>query len=1100
MKISICMMVKNEEKNLTRCLEKLKPLIESGLAELIIVDTGSTDRSIDISKEYTEKVYFHQWNKNFSEMRNISISYAKGEWIFIIDADERLDDVEKLITLMNSSEIKKYNTVILKVKNLYNVIDESKYNLITSPRIFKNDGKFRYEGAVHNQPIFKGPNLSVDINLTHFGYIATDKVLMEIKYNRTTELLKSELAKEPENLYYIYQLGVSYDMHGDHKEALDEFRKAYSILETRTLKEKKIYAYIYASYTRIAYTNNQIKETLKIAKEGLDLEKDYVDLYYLLGICEKQLKNNEASFKYFIKYIDLFNRYNKLEISKDMTTTMYHMDDKSKSIAHFEIYQYYFNNEKYTEAYKEYKKITIIEQKIYSSINILVQLEKYKELRTVYLGLHAQTDKDSFIYTLEAKLKKLKEKSNVQLYKEFSLNQDIYGKLNKLRLTNDMEDRLNFAKLLIEEIDFNNAPLIYSEIFMYVKMDIKLITKIFRKIEVCNLRNIVKQLIEEKEFLEIFEDYILQNNIDILEIEDLKVSICIATILMIINIEENNELNEKYVDIFKSYIKSGVYFVSQLYQVKNAEEIYRCINNEEDRFFILMYIIDKFIEVNDKKSAVNYMIEAVNLNKALAKYIDIYKNELFNLKEKNQIEQEKQQFENYKLKVKENINSLINVGNLEEAKELIKGYEEIVKQDAEIYSMNAVIYIMEGRIDDAEIILKNGLEIHPKNKDLLYNFSYVMSLKNNNTKAVELYSRAKLFNTDSNVKVRDIISNFNPSEKNRLRVIHGTIEIANQMHTMAEGLKKIGVDAKTLNYYPNYLGYKSDYNLDINSFKDSNEANIETKKLASKVISENDIFHFHFGTSLTLDYSDLPLLKELGKKVVMQYWGSDVRLYSKAIKLNPYIKVKDMNEEGIKRKLELISKFIPDCIVDYELAEYAKDYHSNVHYTTVAIDLSKYKFIKETHNKKILIVHAPTSPEFKGTSYILKAIEELKAKYDFDFKLVQGMSHDEATKIYQQADLIIDQILTGGYGVFAVESMAMGKPVISWISDFMKEKYPEELPIISANPDNVKEKIEYAIKNKDMLKEIGIRSRMYAEKYHDMNKISKNMLEIYKKI
>ena len=333
-------------------------------------------------------------------------------------------------------------------------------------------------------------------------------------------------------------------------------------------------------------------------------------------------------------------------------------------------------------------------------------------------------------------------------------------------------------------------------------------------------------------------------------------------------------------------------------------------------------------------------------------------------------------------------------------------------------------------------------------------------------------------------------------------ILHGTIEIANQMNTLTRGLSNMGLSAKSLNYYPSYLKYKADYEIDLYKGNDVNVANNISKKLASRFINENDIFHFHFGTSLTLDYSDLPLLKELQKKVVMQYWGSDVRLYSKAVKHNPYIKVKDMNEDMIKRKVELISKYIPDCIVDYELAEYVKEFHDNVHYTKVAIDLEKYEYTYDDNltNSKFMIVHAPTSPEHKGTDYIIKALSELNVDFDFELKLVQGMSNEEATKIYMKADLIIDQILAGSYGVFAVESMAMGKPVISWISDFMKEKYPDDLPIISANPDNIKKTLEYLLKNKDILPEIGHKGRLYVEKYHDMNKISKNMVDIYKKI
>ncbi len=78
MKLSICMMVKNEEQNLVRCLDSLKPLRTKLESELIIVDTGSTDKTVDIAKAYTDRVYFHPWNNNFSEMRNSTISYAMG--------------------------------------------------------------------------------------------------------------------------------------------------------------------------------------------------------------------------------------------------------------------------------------------------------------------------------------------------------------------------------------------------------------------------------------------------------------------------------------------------------------------------------------------------------------------------------------------------------------------------------------------------------------------------------------------------------------------------------------------------------------------------------------------------------------------------------------------------------------------------------------------------------------------------------------------------------------------------------------------------------------------------------------------------------------
>lgn len=450
--------------------------------------------------------------------------------------------------------------------------------------------------------------------------------------------------------------------------------------------------------------------------------------------------------------------------------------------------------------------------------------------------------------------------------------------------------------------------------------------------------------------------------------------------------------------------------------------------------------------------------------------------------------------------IKKNIETFIQKGFFEEASELIKVCESINSVDSTIYAMKAIIKIFQNKLDEADIILNDAIQIYPEDSTLLFNKAYLRDKQNRYNEAIESYCLGKLLNPYSEVELKDIISELKPIDWKNLNVLQGTMEIANQMKNITESLKKMGVNATTINYYPSYLGYKSDIEFDVNAISERNKVNIETKRIAAKQIAENDIFHFHFGSSLTLDYTDLPLIKELGKKVIMQYWGSEVRTYSKAKKLNPYIKVKDNDENAIMNNLEFISNYISNCIVDYELSEYVKNYYENIYYSKVSIDLKKYKVKNITNNKKLLIVHAPTSPEVKGTSYILEAIRDLQDNYEFDFKLVEKVPHEDAIKIYEEADLIIDQILIGSHGVFAVEAMALAKPVICWISDFMKSKYPEELPIISANPDNIKEKIEYFLLNRELLHEYGQKGRKYVEKYHDVDKIAENIMDIYRKI
>ena len=458
-----------------------------------------------------------------------------------------------------------------------------------------------------------------------------------------------------------------------------------------------------------------------------------------------------------------------------------------------------------------------------------------------------------------------------------------------------------------------------------------------------------------------------------------------------------------------------------------------------------------------------------------------------------------QELQNMKKQIKDNIQYLLDNKKLEKSLFLIDKYLKVASFDPEMYSLKLIITMMKGINLDSENILKNVLEREPYNEELLFNLSYLMDKKKEDKQALEYFCKVKLFNPSSNVNVGDIISNFKPISSN-LRILNGTIEIANQMNTITKGLRKLVLEAKALNYYPSYLGYKCDYVLDINLYKDINAANVETKKLAAKMIAENDVFHFHFGTSLAIDYSDLQLLKNLGKKVLMQHWGSDIRMYSKAVMVSPNVKVKELDENKIKRRLEFLSKNISHCAVcDYELYDYVKDYYENIHIIRQCIDLSDFK-LNNTKNNKLLIVHAPTNREIKGTKYILKAIEDLKLNYDFDFKLIENMSYEDAMKTYRNADIVIDQLLIGSYGLVAIENMALGKPVICYINEKMKEKYPSELPIISCGIENIKEKIEYLIKNQDDLKTIGINGRKYVEKYHDINKLNSEIVKIYEEI
>lgn len=442
--------------------------------------------------------------------------------------------------------------------------------------------------------------------------------------------------------------------------------------------------------------------------------------------------------------------------------------------------------------------------------------------------------------------------------------------------------------------------------------------------------------------------------------------------------------------------------------------------------------------------------------------------------------------------IKDKIRRMIEQRMFAPALAIAADYHEICPEDDDYFSIMACLSMASGDLAEAEKHVVEGLQRAGRdNHDLLFNLYQLKDLSGKDEEAYQIGVEMKLRQFGEPLEL-------NRPAADNVRIMHGTMEIANQMRTLSEGLNKKGMESKTVSYYPNYLNYAADCVYDLR--KMSNPAS-DIKELAARYISEFDIFHYHYGTSLTLDYSDLPVLKDMGKTVLMHHWGSDIRILSQARAINPYIKVKTSDEAAIRGMLANLSRYIDHGIVaDYELYIYIKDYYKNIHFIPQAIDLEKYPYFPTEKKNKLLLVHAPTNPEFKGSKHIIDALEKLKPHYDFEFKLIQGMAHDEAKKWYSKADLIVDQILCGSYGLLAIECMAMGKPVVSWLTDYIMEYYPKELPLLSANPDTIESVLREALDNQDQFAAIGKRGRAYVEKYHDINVVSGQLVELYKHI
>ncbi|MDK2786490.1 MAG: hypothetical protein PWQ80_1169 [Thermotoga sp.] len=223
--LSVAMIVKDEEHNIRRALESVKGVAD----EIVVVDTGSTDRTPKIVKEYTDRLYFHEWKNDFSEARNFSLKFPTCEWVLILDADEEVsEEFRKNIRDFLKNLPDDVNTIYLPTVS-YLDWDFKKTEVASTPRIFRN-GTVYYKNIVHNQAVYKPKVVHAPFKVYHYGYIWTRK-LKKKKYERTATLIRKHLetVKDPvEKIYYLIQLYKTEKVGGKKHE---ENKIAWQILQ-----------------------------------------------------------------------------------------------------------------------------------------------------------------------------------------------------------------------------------------------------------------------------------------------------------------------------------------------------------------------------------------------------------------------------------------------------------------------------------------------------------------------------------------------------------------------------------------------------------------------------------------------------------------------------------------------------------------------------------------------------------------------------------------------------------------------------------------------------------------------------------------------------
>ncbi len=320
------------------------------------------------------------------------------------------------------------------------------------------------------------------------------------------------------------------------------------------------------------------------------------------------------------------------------------------------------------------------------------------------------------------------------------------------------------------------------------------------------------------------------------------------------------------------------------------------------------------------------------------------------------------------------------------------------------------------------------------------------------------------------------------------------MEIGGQVGLFCKELGNLGHQAVGYHYFRTFQNYTENITL---------TDQYELMKNFGETLNYFDLFHFHFNMTMIPGLDDLELIQRAGKPMVMHHWGNDVRMLSIASLRNPYVRIgKAPKESDISRRLTLVGEFVPIGVVqDHEVYEYVKPYYKEVCILPLAIDVIRHSpAYPDEHESCPLVIHAPTDPLFKGTEIVEDTISKLKLEYPLRYVRVEKLKREEALALYRQADLIVDQILCGSYGLLAVEAMALGKPVVAFIRDDLMDTFPPELPLCNANPDTLYDVLKKMLTSAALRRHKGIEGRKYTERHHDIRVVGRQLLSIYNRL
>jgi glycosyltransferase involved in cell wall biosynthesis len=301
------------------------------------------------------------------------------------------------------------------------------------------------------------------------------------------------------------------------------------------------------------------------------------------------------------------------------------------------------------------------------------------------------------------------------------------------------------------------------------------------------------------------------------------------------------------------------------------------------------------------------------------------------------------------------------------------------------------------------------------------------------------------------------------------------VNIAGVPWANVQALRRKGIAARLVVFERGRLHPDADWSLDRTGGLARRQ--LTQWRAFARLLPRTDVFHFYFGLTLVPKSLQFRLLRLAGRRSVFHFLGSDIRGKSPA-----------ELAYGRRAGAQIVGSY--DAIRWVPEAEVVPP----------GLDLTAYRPAPPSDTARPLVLHAPSSRARKGTEHVVAACREL----GLDLDVVEGLPHEEARRRYERADIVVDQLNAGWYGLFAIEAMALGKPVVTFLHDEAvrrtEEAFGVRVPIVSATKETLADRLRELAAAPAERRRLGAEGRAYVERVHDVDRNADRLMDIYSRL